>query len=231
MKVLLSEVERRLGRIVTGGGPPLPRWEQDWFPRLDGAVAYTVVDVYRPARIVEIGSGHSTRFMAKALSDGDFGGRMICIDPAPRASLAGLAVDHRPHILSVGDGDLVAALGPGDILFVDSSHVAMPGTDVDVIVGELLPRLQGGVLVHFHDVFLPDGYPDQWRWRGYNEQIVLAALLQGGGYDVLFSSHWLVTRRADWLSLAGVTKLPLRAGALESSLWLRKRTADAVRMS
>jgi len=42
--------------------PPAPRRGQLWFPGLDGAAAYALVRRYRPARVVEVGSGHSTRF-------------------------------------------------------------------------------------------------------------------------------------------------------------------------
>ena len=50
-------------------------------------------------------------------------------------------------------------LGAGDILFIDSSHIAMPGTDVDRLFLDVLPRLPSGVLVHVHDILLPDAYP------------------------------------------------------------------------
>ena len=53
--------------------PPAPRWNQDWFPRLDAAAAYAMVRNTRPRRIVEVGSGHSTRFMARAVADGGLG--------------------------------------------------------------------------------------------------------------------------------------------------------------
>ena len=42
-------------------GDPTPRWAQSWFPRLDASVAYALVRRLAPRRIVEIGSGHSTR--------------------------------------------------------------------------------------------------------------------------------------------------------------------------
>ena len=85
------------------------------------------------------------------------------------------------------------ALAPGDILFIDSSHIAMPGTDVDRLFLDVLPRLAGGTLVHIHDITLPDAYPKIWAWRGYNEQLLAGALLQGGGYELVFASHYLVS--------------------------------------
>ena len=223
MQQILREVAARLPRMVDGAPAPAPRWEQDWFPRLDAAVAYTMVQTARPRRIVEVGSGHSTRFLAKAIRDAALATRLVCIDPAPRAPIAALGIEHLPEVLGARHAALVASLRSGDMLFVDSSHIAMPGTDVDLLIGTLLPRLVPGVLVHFHDIFLPDAYPRSWAWRGYNEQIAVAALLQGGGYAIELASRWLATRRRRWLEAAGLDAVPLRRGVRESSLWLVKR--------
>ena len=97
----------------------------------------------------------------------------------------------------------------------------MPGTDVDRIVLDLLPRCPPGVLVHIHDVFLPDPYPPEWAWRGYNEQLLVGALLQGGAFELVFASGYVAAYRPDWLG--PVARLPLLEGAYETSLWLRKR--------
>ena len=72
--------------------PPAPRWNQDWFPRLDAAAAYALVRSEPPRRVVEVGSGHSTRFLARAVADGGLATRITAIDPEPRASIAGLDV-------------------------------------------------------------------------------------------------------------------------------------------
>jgi predicted O-methyltransferase YrrM len=210
-----------LRRIASGKRPA--RFTQDWFPRLDGAATYAIVRRERPARIVEIGSGHSTRFLAQAVSDGALATEIVCIDPAPRARIAQLAVRHVPVLLQDADPALFAALGAGDVLFVDSSHIAMPGTDVDRLFLEVLPRLPAGVLVHVHDVFLPDPYPPEWAWRGYNEQLLVGALIAGGGYELVWSSRWVVTRMRDEAAQGVLGELPLLPGAFETSLWLRKR--------
>lgn len=206
-------------RILGGPGPA--RFDQDWFPRLDAAAAYAIVRQEKPRRIVEIGSGHSTRFMARAVADQGLRTAITAIDPSPRASLAGLAVTHEPRLLADADPAIFAGLAGSDILFVDSSHVAMPGTDVDRIVGDILPRLPAGVLVHVHDIVLPDAYPQDWAWRGYNEALPVAALIQGG-YEIVFSSHWVASRHPGWLASGIVGRLPLMPGARETSLWLRK---------
>ncbi len=206
------------------GPPPQPRWGQDWFPRLDAAVAYALVRACRPRRIVEVGSGHSTRFLARAAADGGTGSRITAIDPAPRADIAGLDVEIiRAPVQQAGEAPF-AALDGGDFLVIDSSHVLMPGTDVDFLLNQVLPRLAAGVLVHIHDIFLPDGYPRDWDWRGYNEQQAVAAILAGGGYEILFASHYVSRYRPDLLAGTVIAELPLSPGASESSLWLRKRS-------
>ena len=92
-----------------------------------------------PGRIVEIGSGHSTRFMAQAVRDGGLPTRITCIDPAPRATLRKLAVEHRQALLRDADPGEFEALAAGDILFIDSSHIAMPGSDVDRLFLDVPP--------------------------------------------------------------------------------------------
>ena len=204
---------------IGGEPPPAPRWEQDWFPRLDAAVAYALVRTREPGRIVEVGSGHSTRFLARAVADGGLATRITAIDPAPRADIAELDVDVvRETVQKAPISGLVA----GDFLMVDSSHIAMPGTDVDLLVNRVLPALPAGVVVHFHDVFLPDPYPASWDWRAYNEQLCIAPLVWGGAFEVLFASRYVATRMAAAVAGSAAGGLAMPDGAFESSLWLKK---------
>ncbi|UVF20669.1 class I SAM-dependent methyltransferase [Microvirga terrae] len=209
-----------LRAILRGRGPA--RFDQSWFPRLDAAAAYAMVRQGKPGRIVEIGSGHSTRFMAQAVRDGGLPTRIICIDPAPRATLRKLDVEHRQTLLRDADPGEFETLAAGDILFIDSSHIAMPGSDVDRLFLDVLPRLAGGTLIHVHDITLPYAYPVIWEWRGYNEQLLVGALLQGGAYELVFASHALVRDHGSALSQGILAELPLVPGAHETSLWLRK---------
>ena len=211
-----------LAAIGERSAAPAPRWGQDWFPRLDAAAAYVMTRDRAPARIVEVGSGHSTRFLSRAVMDGRLATKITAIDPAPRASLAGLEVELIPATVQQAGLAPFRALGKGDVLFVDSSHLLVPGSDVDFILNVVLPTLPPGVLVHFHDIFLPDGYPAEWAWRGYNEQSAVATLLQGGAFRLLFASHFVVTRMAGAVAASAARSLPMQAGAHESSLWLEK---------
>lgn len=198
------------------------RFRQDWFPRLDAAVAYAIVRRHQPQRVVEVGSGHSTRFLARAVSDGGLPTRISCVDPAPRAKLPDGA-EHFPVLLNDAPMELFETLEPKDILFIDSSHIAMPGTDVDRLFLDVLPRLRSDVFVHVHDITLPDAYPPEWAWRGYNEQTLVGALLQGGGYELAFASHYVTTTLSSHIERSVLSKLPLLPTAHETSLWLRKR--------
>lgn len=203
--------------------PPAPRFRQDWFPRLDAAAAYALVRRRRPARLVEIGCGHSTRWFARAVADGGLATRLTAIDPRPRASLADLPAEFIRTRLQQAGAAPFEALAAGDMLSLDGSHILMPGTDVDVALNRILPRLPAGVLVHIHDVFLPAPYPVRWAWRGYNEQQAVAAMLAGGGWRIVWSSCWAATRLAGRLAASVVAHLPLLPGAFEASIWLEKR--------
>jgi predicted O-methyltransferase YrrM len=221
---LLDCIETYAGELEAIGSqpPPAPRWNQDWFPRLDAAAAYAMVREVRPRRIVEVGSGHSTRFLARAVADGGLDTRIAAIDPRPRAKIAGLEVEWLQTHVETLDQRRFAALAENDILFIDSSHQLKPGSDVEFLMNEVLPGLAAGVRVHFHDIFLPDGYPAQWGWRRYNEQAAVALLLEQKKFASEFSSHWIVTRQPGRLARGVLGRLPLVPGAIEASLWLTK---------
>ncbi|HWA50972.1 MAG TPA: class I SAM-dependent methyltransferase [Dongiaceae bacterium] len=199
-----------------------PRWNQDWFCGLDAAMLYALIRARAPKRIIEIGCGHSTRFATRAIQDGALPTQFIAIDPQPRADLSGLDIRFERSTLQRADMGLFEALDAGDMLFVDSSHILMPGTDVELVLTEILPRLPVGTLVHFHDMFLPEPYPDSWEWRGYNEQSAVAGLMLTGRWQVIFASHYAASRYRDRLAAGPLGQLPAAAGPT-TSLWLEKQ--------
>ena len=212
-------------RPAPGAPSPAPRWGQSWFPPLDAAVAYAMVRHSAPKAVIEVGSGHSTRFLMRALHDGAIAARFTAIDPAPRAAIQSLSANGRTVEWIAGTVQAVDAavfdpLGPGDVLFIDSSHILMPGTDVDVLFNTVLPRLPSGVLVHIHDVFLPDDYPEDWAWRGYNEQLAIPSMILGGGWTPLFASRYVETRMEKARDETLVAGLPNPETAPATSLWL-----------
>ena len=182
------------------------------FGYLEAQLLHAVVRCCRPKRIIEIGSGVSTRCMLEAVRknarDGAEPGQMTCIEPYPSAALRVLAaaegsialIDRR--VQSVGF-DIYDGLGPGDILFVDSSHVVRAGSDVNHVVLEVLPRLHDGVLVHFHDIYFPYDYQRDVlkTFLHANETSLLQAFLMfNDRFRILFSLSQLHYDRPDALA-------------------------------
>src|SRR5579864_2227095 len=165
----------------------------------DAEVAYAMVRHHKPKRVIEVGGGYSTRLIANALqrnaaSDGK-PGELITIEPFPEEALRngfpGLSMLIADPAQKV-DVNLFASLSEGDVLFVDSSHVVKTGSDVCYECLQILPRLKPGVLVHFHDIFLPCEYPRQAvleRLCFWSEQYLLQAFLaMNDGFEVLWAA-------------------------------------------
>jgi hypothetical protein len=215
----LDEIRSRHDEMAAFGADPLdPVLGRGMFPVADGVAAYAAVRKVKPREIVEIGSGDSTYFLARAVRENGFG-RITCIDPQPRREIIELDVDFKPRLLSNTDAELAASLEAGDILFIDSSHIMLPGMDVDIQFNRLFPRLKPGVIVHVHDIFLPDDYPDYWRVRHYNEQNALIGWLLSGYFDVLWPGRYVLTRHFEALKAAVGELGELNGGG---SIWLRK---------
>jgi predicted O-methyltransferase YrrM len=211
-------------------GPDMRRFETipngpywlGMFPPLDAAAAYTIVRETKPQQIVEIGSGYSTSFLAQAVIDGGLTTKITCIDPQPRAKLAHLPVTHLKSRFEMVDQSIFASLRAGDIVFIDSSHIGMPGTDVDRLFLDVMPRLEPGVLVHVHDIFLPDTYPEDWTRRAYNEQMLIGMLIQGRGWEIIFPSFYIWTRHRAELDAIDLSRMDFGRDPSGGSIWLRK---------
>lgn len=154
---------------------------------VEAQALHAVVRHFRPARITEIGSGVSTACMLEATrlneADGARRADVTCIEPYPSAALRALqaagAIDLIEQPVQAVPADELTALGPGDLLFIDSSHTVKTGSDVNYLILEVLPRLGTGVLVHFHDIYFPYDYTPLtlrtlWHW---NETSLLRAFM------------------------------------------------------
>jgi predicted O-methyltransferase YrrM len=202
-----------------GGAPTDPELDRGMFPALDGLAAYAAVRRYVPTRVMEIGSGDSTYFLAKGVKENGRG-TVTCIDPKPRRQIADLDVRLEARMLESSDARMASELGAGDILFIDSSHILLPGMDVDIQLNRMFPRLKPGVIVHLHDIFLPDDYPASWRKRNYSEQNALAGWLLGGAFKVIWPANYIYTRYRVLVERAVGDICDIRRGG--GSLWLRK---------
>lgn len=157
--------------------PTRPYWKNVWFTALDAAALVGLLLARAPRRYLEIGSGFSTKFANYAKVAGGLDTEIMSIDPRPRAEIDALCKHIVRKPLEDCDQSVFDELEAGDILFYDGSHRVFTNSDVTVFFLEILPRLKPGVLVHIHDIFLPDDYPPSWGKRLYSEQYMLAPLL------------------------------------------------------
>jgi predicted O-methyltransferase YrrM len=158
-----------------------PFWLTQWLLGLDCASLYTFVRERAPRRYVEIGSGNSTEFVARAIRDGALSTRMTSIDPSPRVGIDQLCDEAVRAPLETADLSLFSTLDASDIVFFDGTHRVFMNSDATTFFLDVVPILAPGVLVGVHDVFLPEDYPDDWHRRFYSEQYLLAAYLLAGG--------------------------------------------------
>lgn len=195
----------------------------DSFGWIDPFVYHALVRHVKPKTVIEVGSGYSTLVGAEAARcNGPT--RYVCIDPYPRDFIArgvpGVELVQRP-VQELGTA-FFQGLAAGDVLFVDSSHVVRTGSDVSFLVLEVLPRLAPGVLVHFHDVFLPDEYPRDWavdKLLFWTEQYLLQAYLADNPHvEVWLASHYIATRHPEAVRRA----FPKALAPTGGSFWFRK---------
>lgn len=193
----------------------------------DGIVLYALIRHFSPKRVIEIGAGFSSAVMLDT-NELFMGGRIVFTFIEPFAErFFGLISDQDrtdTNIIEreVQDVDpaIFDQLEAGDILFVDSSHVVKTGSDVHYILFNVLPRLKSGVIIHFHDVFYPFEYPEDWviEGRNWNEDYFLRAFLSyNSAFEILLFSHYLHTHHRD-----AFKDMPLCYRNPGGNLWLRK---------
>jgi hypothetical protein len=198
-----------------------------WLPGLDSAALYTFLARTDPALYLEVGSGNSTKFARRAIEDHGLRTRLVSIDPQPRAEIDALCDEVVRSPAEEVDLTVYDRLGAGDVLFVDNSHRCLQNSDATVMFLEVLPRLQPGVLVEFHDIVLPEDYPPEWLDRFYSEQYLLAAYLLAGGdrLSVELPNHFVSTDAELAAILAPLWDDPALAGVERhgGSFWIRTR--------
>ena len=161
----------------------------------DGVVLHAMLRHLRPARFVEVGSGYSSALVLDMVDRWLPDTELTFVEPHPQLLEGLLRPDDEArvtiHRLPVQDVDTAVfeALGPGDVLFIDSTHVAKAGSDVNHLFFEVLPRLQVGVWVHLHDIFFPFEYPEAWvrEGRAWHEAYLLRAFLT---HNPAFAIRW-----------------------------------------
>jgi predicted O-methyltransferase YrrM len=198
------------------------------FDGTDALALYCMVRHFQPKLILEVGSGFSSCVSAQAaLENGHT--RLVCVEPNPgnvlRQGFEGLSALISKPVQAVGLEEF-EALEANDILFIDSSHVIKLGNDLHYLFLEVIPRLKPGVLVHFHDIFLPHEYPEVWvkkKRRFWNEQYLLQTFLAfNSAFEVLQANHYLGRNHRARMQIT-YPRSPWWGGG---SFWMRRRLED-----
>ena len=230
----LEFVERELAGYCREFNPPVSAREagshrfylrNGTYESVDAELLYAMVRRFRPQRIVELGSGFSTLIIREALArndDADGIGALETYDPYRSALLPSEARVTPVRGQDVPE-EVFVELGADDLLFVDTSHTVRVGGDVNRIVLDILPRLRRGVIVHFHDIFLPYPYSrgllaDAHFW---NEQYLLQAFLaENSAWEILVGAAAVARAYAQRVARVVPSFTPeARPGAF----WIRRR--------
>lgn len=204
-------------------------FENDYYSYSDGVVLYSMIRHFKPKRIIEIGSGFSSAnildtnelFFANKLD-------ITFIEPFPEERLFAIMteIDKKRTTVFKSDVQLIPLevfknLQAGDILFVDSTHAVKTGSDVNYILFEILPALESGVLIHFHDIYYPFEYPKDWVFMGFgwNEAYFLKAFLMNNHkFEIrLFTDYLHIHHEQSF------KEMPLTVKGSGSSLWIEKK--------
>jgi predicted O-methyltransferase YrrM len=183
---------------------------QTSFRSVDSQILHCMIRHFKPAQVIEVGSGYSTMITAKALlcneKENSKSFNFTAIEPYPNENLKkgipGLTSIIDKFIQDV-DLSVFNKLKENDVLFLDSTHTVKIDGDVNYEILELLPRLNKGVIVHIHDIFLPYEYPESWIRSGeriWLEQYLLQAFLcNNNSYKILWMSHYMHQDHSDLL--------------------------------
>jgi hypothetical protein len=228
---LLPEIAKLPVTETTGQGPYLDNY---YFGIYDAAVLGAIMQHFKPGKIIEVGSGISTRYMRLFTGKFALNTEITCIDPVPRAEIEGIAdkIIREPFELVIENNRL--NLQSGDIAFLDGSHYVFQGNDTLTFFFKFLPALPVGVIIHIHDIYLPFDYAPNVSPQLWNEQYLLAVMLMGGlqGFEILYAGYYLSQTNQQVISGLAAVQEELKDKNFSSgidhtkgySFWIRKTT-------
>ena len=170
-----------------------------FFEAGDAEIYYQIIRYFKPKKIIEIGSGHSSLLAKQAIKNNkkidNVTTKLTCIEPYENRWLEENDIHVIREKVEEIDIKIFSDLNKNDILFIDSSHVIKPQGDIIKIFLEILPKLKPGVIVHIHDIFSPRDYPENWlkvENRFFNEQYLLEGILDNSSrYKIMLSLNLL----------------------------------------
>jgi predicted O-methyltransferase YrrM len=198
--------------------------KNDQFAEGDSFVYSGLLKLIQPRKVVEIGSGYSTAVLYDTKTHLKRLNEIVLIEPYPDRLMSLLDLDSSTRLIQSNVQDVpievFSALRSGDILFIDSSHVAKTNSDVLFEIFSILPNLAKGVWVHIHDTFWPFEYPEAWvrQGRSWNELYFLRSwLAYNNKVSIQFFNHYLFSEhRKEWGE-----QIPVSVVNPGGGLWLR----------
>ena len=196
----------------------------------DAEYLYNIIRKFKPNRIIEVGSGFSTKMMLNSINknrdeDSNYDCELTCIEPFSYKPIEGLPTTLLKEKVESLDIEIFMKLKKDDILFIDSSHIIRPQGDVLFEIQYVLPQLNPGVLIHFHDIFTPRDYLNEWVYKEHNlwnEQYLLESFLScNDRFEVIGSLNYLKHNYWELLS----SKCPILSKEKNrepGSFWIRK---------
>lgn len=202
-------------------------FKNEYYSYTDAIILYSFIRHFKPKRIIEIGSGFSSAVMLDT-NELFFENQidLTFIDPYSERLVSLMKQEDKQRVkLIETDVQLIPVnifqeLQAGDILFVDSTHVTKTGSDVNYILFEILPVLNSGVLIHFHDIFYPFEYPKEWVFKGFNwneDYILKAFLMYNTKFKIKVFSEYLHKHHKETFTDLSLTYL--NTGG---NLWIEK---------
>lgn len=213
-----------------------PQYQQEYVPdqnsglaRVDAFVLYALIRARRPKLMIEIGAGESTKISLAALARNRADGhasRFLAVEPYPRPFVRALAGDGFELLeRKVQDVEL-ARFADADLVFIDSSHVAKIGSDVNYEMLEIIPHLKVGAAVHWHDIMIPADYPKSWIESGrmfWNESyMVHSFMLFNSSFRVVWASRYMQIKHPEPLSQCFPYFEPSNPDEQLSSFWVER---------
>jgi predicted O-methyltransferase YrrM len=205
-------------------------YDNSMYPYGDAMTLRAMIAHFKPKNVIEVGSGFSSACMLDAVDHvglSDFA--MTCIDPDADRLRSRLREEDRSRV-DIIEGlvqdvpvSTFSTLAENDILFIDSTHVLKTASDVHYELFSILPSLNKGVLIHFHDIHYPFEYPRKWLFednRSWNEIYALRAFLtNNSAFEVVFWNDLFAHRQRELVHETN----PLFLRNPGGSIWLRRK--------
>lgn len=195
----------------------------------EAIILYAMLRHFQPKKVIEIGSGYSSCALLDTNEKHfDNSIQTTFIEPFPQLLESLITDDDKNRITILGDMlqdvplQTFSSLSAGDFLIIDSTHVSKIDSDVNHIFFNILPSINSGVYIHFHDIYYPFEYPKEWIYQGraWNELYILRTFLQyNPAFEIVFFNSMLGTLEKESLEKV----MPLVAKNPGSSFWLKKK--------